>query len=234
MNPSGIPVFYGALDRETCLSEIRLIPGEIAISSKFEIVKPLMVFDLTVLNKIYSGLSMFDPNYFKQTSRLGFLKNFESMINRRVLPSDELLDYIPSQALVEYLSNHFSPPIDAIIYSSIQTNNNGKNIAVLNRAAKVRKSGYVFKEENTIGQYEESWATVYAIWERPSTGNLGSRESNQVETMNSNDKGEDVNDKWLQVVDGSLEVHEICGIKYKIHTDKVHILKEDEFGKTLF
>jgi len=234
MNPSGIPVFYGALERETCLSEIRLIPGEIAISAKFEIIKPLTVLDLTVLKKIYSKLSMFDPFYFNKKSRLEFLRNFESMINIPVLPGDEPLDYIPSQALVEYLSNHFSPRIDAIIYSSIQTNNKGKNIAILNHALKFEKSAKMFRGKDALGQYEESWITDYTIWEKSSTGNIGAGESNLAETRNNNDKGDGVNDKYLQIVNGSLEVHKILGINYKIHTDKIRIFKEDDLEEMPF
>ncbi len=49
MNPVGVSVFYGAFERKTCIAEIRIPVGEIAISGQFKLEKPITVLDLTVL-----------------------------------------------------------------------------------------------------------------------------------------------------------------------------------------
>ena len=77
MNPDGISVFYGALNRKTCLAELRLPVGSYAITGKFEVIGKLIVLDLTLLNKIYEYLSMFDTNYVSKLNRIQFLQNFK-------------------------------------------------------------------------------------------------------------------------------------------------------------
>lgn len=227
MNPTGISVFYGALERETCLAEIRLIPGEMAISGKFEIIKPLTALDLTALKKVYLNLSMFDPRYFQKKSKLKFLRNFESMINLPVLPDDEPLDYIPSQALVEYLSDHFNPRIDAIIYSSIQNDKQGKNIAILSPVLKAGYSEGKFGENNNSSKYEESWGDEYIIWVKSTPETICNRESKGIKVKTSKDNEKSVNTKSLQLVDESLNIHEILGIQYKFKTGRISILIDD-------
>jgi len=69
--------------------------------------------------------------------RLAFLQKFSAEISKPISPHKEPLDYMPTQAFAEYLSNYYEPKIDAVIYSSTQTNGKGKNIVFLNRANKV-------------------------------------------------------------------------------------------------
>ena len=121
MNPTGIPVFYGALDRQTCVSEIRLPVGGMALTAKFEIIRPLCALDLTVFQGIYERLSLFDPEFATKASRIEFLRVFERQIAKPILPADEPYDYIPTQAFAEYLANHYEPKIDAVIFSSAQS-----------------------------------------------------------------------------------------------------------------
>ncbi len=137
MNPTGIPVFYGASDRQTCVSEIRLPVGGMALTAKLEIIKPLHALDLTVLHGIYERLSMFDPEFETKASRIKFLREFEREIRKPILPADAPYDYIPTQAFAEYLSRHYEPGIDAVIFSSAQTEGEGKNIVILSHAAVV-------------------------------------------------------------------------------------------------
>ena len=40
MNAAGIPVFYGALDYDTCIAEIRPPVGSYVVTGKFELLKP--------------------------------------------------------------------------------------------------------------------------------------------------------------------------------------------------
>lgn len=137
MNPTGISVFYAAFERETCIAEIRLPVGEIAISGQFKLEKPLTIFDLTIFDKINPEKTMGDAYTSRRLEyksseisedRLEFLKTFSKEISKPVPPHNEALSYIPTQALVEYLAHHYERKIDAVAYASTQTNGKGKNI----------------------------------------------------------------------------------------------------------
>ena len=109
MNPAGIPVFYGAFDRDTCLSELRMTVGEMAVSGTFKVMKPLQALDLTVFHEIHDSLSFYDPEFRTKVSKIEFLSRFEDEINKPILTHEEALEYIPSQALFEYFSSHQLP-----------------------------------------------------------------------------------------------------------------------------
>jgi hypothetical protein len=138
MNPQGIPVFYGSMDKATCISEIRLPVGGNAVLAQFEILKPILVLDLTVFSKIYDIMSYFDPEFESKVSRLKFLREFDQRISEPVLANENEIDYVPTQAFAEYLADHYDKKIDAVIYSSSQMQGKStKNIVILPHAASV-------------------------------------------------------------------------------------------------
>ncbi len=223
MNPAGIPVFYGAFDRETCLSELRLPVGDIAVSGKFEIIKPLKVMDLSILHGIYKELSLFHPSFKNKTGHLEFLQRFDGEVSRPVLPGDELLEYIPTQALVEYLANHHESNIDGLIYSSAQTGGAGKNIVVFNNASHIEPIDHA---ENTNGprRFEEMWIpsdSIYSLFETDDEN-----KGDLIESAISND--EVVADPSLRFVVDSLKIHRITSVKHECGSDSISIrYKED-------
>jgi hypothetical protein len=152
MNPAGIPVFYGAMDQDTCIAEIRLPVGAMTLLAKFEIIRPLVVLDLTLFNRMYEKLSYFDPDFETKASRGKFLRRFTEKIAEPVQAGDKSLDYIPTQAFAEYLANKYDPKIDALIYASSQIPK-GKNIVILSHAASV--------EMATEEMYSESQPEVH-------------------------------------------------------------------------
>ncbi len=136
MNPVGVSVFYGAFEPKTCIAEIRVPVGEIAISGQFKLEKQITVLDLTVLNEIEEPRNpqFADDN---QLGLLHFLRRFSVEISRPIQSQNANLEYLPTQALSEYLAYHYQTKIDAIIYPSTQTNGKGKNIVILNHASKL-------------------------------------------------------------------------------------------------
>ncbi|MBE91147.1 MAG: hypothetical protein CMM76_17100 [Rhodospirillaceae bacterium] len=141
MNPLGVSIFYGAFDKDTCIAELRPAVGERIICGTFKLNRPLKVFDFTVLNKVYSELSMFDPEYAEKLSQLEFLRNFESIISKAFLPSQSDLEYLPLQAMTEYLSRYVDGGVDGIIYPSAQTAGATKNIVVFKNSNRVKVEG---------------------------------------------------------------------------------------------
>ena len=51
------------------------------------------------------------------------------------MPSDETFDYLPTQAIAEYLATKVNPRIDGIIFSSSQTGGEGRNVVLFNHAS---------------------------------------------------------------------------------------------------
>ena len=137
MNASGIPVFYGAMERDTCIAEIRAPVGSQVVGAKFELLRPVKLLDLDVLMEIYVEVSHFDPDYFTHTGRAAFLRSLAHEICRPVMPQDEASEYLPSQAVAEYLANKLDTPLDGIIFHSSQTGGGGRNVVLFNHACGV-------------------------------------------------------------------------------------------------
>lgn len=143
MNANGISIFYGAFDSETCLAEVRLAVGEIAVVAAFSSSEALKVFDATKLDHLSNNLSYFASDYLMRSSQIVFLSEFQQVISRPVMPSTESLDYLPTQAMTEYLATFKG--VDAILFSSSQTS--GKNAAVLVSKIKLDSRGDFVKYE---------------------------------------------------------------------------------------
>jgi len=118
MNAQGISVFYGALSKETALAEIRPSVGSIVAVASFSIDRQLQLLDLSRLGEEPYG-SIFDPDYGDRVSRLGFLEGFHHLIARPIQPHHEPLEYLPTQAVAEYVANILN--FDGILYASSQT-----------------------------------------------------------------------------------------------------------------
>ena len=55
MNAQGIPVFYGAMEESTCVSEVRPPVGSYVVLAKFELLRPMRLLDLLTLKDVYVG-----------------------------------------------------------------------------------------------------------------------------------------------------------------------------------
>ena len=140
MNAEGIPVFYGAMEEETCVSEIRPPVGSLVILGRFEILTPIRILDLSAISIVYSGISHFDVNYSEVRSRERFLKELVEEIGRPIMPHEETREYLCSQIVAEYLANRFDGGLDGIIFRSAQRGGTGNNVVLFNHASRVKRS----------------------------------------------------------------------------------------------
>lgn len=143
MNPAGIGCFYGAYELSTCVAELRPIVGSVVIGAKFDLTRPIYVLDTTRFEAPMRPLSVFSKDYLKRVEQWSFMNTFAREIARPISPSDEHLDYIPTQAVAEYFLHHHSfkrdglpAKIEGIIFQSAQLPPN-KNIVLLGDAALV-------------------------------------------------------------------------------------------------
>jgi hypothetical protein len=137
MNAAGISVFYGAMETDTCIAEARAPVGSYVVLGRFEIIKPIRVLDLDVLTKVVTGRSWFHPEFTTRSNRAAFLRRLTAEISRPIMPRDEEFEYLPTQAVSEYLASCVEPPLDGIIFHSAQTAGEGRNVVLFNRAAHV-------------------------------------------------------------------------------------------------
>lgn len=130
MNPAGVPVFYGAFDRETCIAELRPPVDGRVISAEFKLSKEIRILDFKALEEAYDqkNISYFDPDYRLKIERREFLLSIHSIIRHPVVPDQEH-EYLKTQVVAEYLSTQHNPPIDGVVFSSAQ-NPDGLNIVL--------------------------------------------------------------------------------------------------------
>ena len=119
MNADGISLFYGALDWQTCLAEIRPALQVEAGTIIVETTQPLRVLDLTESKSARKPLSYFQSDYMQQATRFAFLRQLGNLISRPVIPGHEA-EYLITQAMTEYLAYEHSNPFDGLFFPSAQ------------------------------------------------------------------------------------------------------------------
>lgn len=146
MNAAGVAAFYGAFDLETCIAEIRPAVGATIVGAAFELIRPVVVLDLTRFANPIQARSRFSPVYEARSLQWGFMQSFVFEISKPILPDDVVLDYIPSQAVSEFIHRVLQVKVDgqlcavdAVIFPSAQ-HPEGKNIVLFGDAALVRGS----------------------------------------------------------------------------------------------
>ena len=152
MNAEGIPVFYGALDEDTCVAEVRAPVGSYVVVAKFEVLRPLRLLDFDSLTKIYVERSHFDPTYASHIGHASFLRRLVREMSRPVMPEDEAFEYLVTQAVAEYLAHKVEPRLDGIIFRSSQTDGTGRNIVLFNHACGVEPYDLPKKAELTFSR----------------------------------------------------------------------------------
>ena len=147
MNPPGVAVFYGAFSEKVAIAEKRPPVGALVAIGTFSLLRSIKLLDLTVLKFIYHQESVFSPKYDYLRNKVAFFERLHGIISRPVLPGDELLEYLPTQAMAAYVANVMG--LDGVIYTSIQTGvDSGEveqpdrsccNIVLLGEAARVAR-----------------------------------------------------------------------------------------------
>ncbi|GLK68915.1 hypothetical protein GCM10008179_25530 [Hansschlegelia plantiphila] len=171
MNPSGITAFYGAFELETCIAELRPTVGSFVVGARFDIIEPLWVLDTTRFAEPFNEPNVFSKDHVKRTAQWRFMQRFMHEIAQPISANDEHLDYIPTQAVAEYLLNHHEfhlggqeRRIEAIIYSSAQ-HPEGRNIVLLGDACLVEPiEAKPAKPDPFIGPFDDIVSSLPGRW----------------------------------------------------------------------
>lgn len=133
MNPRGVSLFYGASREDIAVSEVRPSVGSFVVVGQFRPTHKLKLLDLPSLEKNLPDVpqSIFAEDFHRIVARRGFFRQFHSNIIQPVQPAHEALEYIPTQAVAEFVIHTLR--FHGIVYSPVQNgigNPTGVNFAI--------------------------------------------------------------------------------------------------------
>lgn len=170
MSARGVSVFYGAFDATTAIAEVRPPIGSYVVLASFEIVRPIRLLDLEGLRGVWNQGSYFDPELRSRRERLHYLRGLSRRIARPVVPSEEDLEYVATQAVCDYLGNLSSLQLDGIVYPSVQRGGASRNVVLFHKSARVMPSPDPADIQVTVqysGRDEDDPGTFFVERQRP-------------------------------------------------------------------
>jgi hypothetical protein len=153
MNAGDIAVFYAATDPKVALAEVRPPVGSKVLIGRFEVIRPLRLLDLQALEFLDDEKgSFFDEDYVRRLRRGEFLRGLSWLVSKPVMPDDQPRDYLPTQAVADFLATAVDLPLDGMIYRSVQFGGrrrshprpifggirDGRNVVLFHHAARVQ------------------------------------------------------------------------------------------------
>lgn len=229
MNAAGIAVFYGALDAETCLAEVRPPVGASVVMAKFELLRDVQLLDLQALEKATHQVSCFDPGFVTLRRKTLFLRTLSSRCSAPVLPGGEEFDYLLTQAVCEYLASAVEPRLDGIAFRSAQRGGVGTNVTLFPRASLVENfnhpNGTKIKASYNSGLPDDCDQSIDISIELPEMpiGRRGEFDDDDLDPAevvyigppDSDGLRELGRQPTLRLLVDALEVIEICGVSYE-------------------
>jgi hypothetical protein len=245
MNAHGISVFYGANDPKVAIAEVRPPVGSKVAVARFEIVRSLRLLDLRALNAACIKGSIFDPQYADRLEHAAFLSLLCQHITKPVMPDDAALDYLPTQAVADFLATEAEILLDGIIFPSVQFGDDELNVALFNKAARVEMMDIPSGTEisTRTGQNgEDGWEVEYSVIEQVPPPKDASDEEitadywlNMSALFNAEDLPLDYDDRAvsLRIMLDTVEVHIVQPMKFPIpteaHSVRRHRLEKREY-----
>ncbi|MFK3844411.1 RES domain-containing protein [Stenotrophomonas sp. NPDC078853] len=162
MNVAGVSVFYGATTASIALAEVRPPVGSKVLSGEFEITRELRLLDLDELSMVDTGtdMSLFDPSALEQIARCHFLSDLTNRVTMPVMPEDEGMGYIVTQAIADYLATNKDLNLDGIYFKSAQVpahghQSQGRNVVLFHKSSRVARAESIYREGMTAYLMEE-------------------------------------------------------------------------------
>lgn len=155
MNASGISVFYGATEPGIAVAEVRPPVGSQVVVARFSLIRSLNLLDLTALSDNYPEGSIFDESYAGSLEKAMFLRNLSSRLTKPIMPDDAIFEYLPTQAISDFLASCRRPKVDGIIFKSSQKNDAGVNVVLFNKASRVK--GIALPEGTKVSASTVDW-----------------------------------------------------------------------------
>lgn len=234
MNARGIAVFYGADEEETALAEVRPPVGAKVAIARFKLKRLVKLLDLKSFAQTLETGSVFDPSFARRKERALFLERLVKRMTMPVMPSDEALDYLPTQAIADFLASLTDPEVDGILFPSVQVR--GKiNVVLFHKAARIAPISYPKGTKLSLDtgsfngeEYERELTVVEAVpavekeEPKPQPTIFGNVNLGSLPSLAWDEEPDpDPRPVTLEVELDTLEVREVTGVKYETVKEKV-------------
>jgi hypothetical protein len=239
MNAAGISVFYGATKPAVALAEVRPPVGSKVLVGCFKIIRPLQLLDLVAMTDISDEHgSLFDDAHRHRLKQAEFLRGLSLRLSRAVMPDDQVLDYLPTQAIADFLAAKKTPRLDGIIYPSVQAEHETPpaergllgirrpgtarlgagyqcNVALFQKAARVRRLDKG-RDVSVAGDWDSYLGDFSDTAQRCDV-----KYTVRVTDAEDRSAPEDESDRGASLKYSSLEVHCIEGVSFKGQSSSV-------------
>lgn len=229
MNAAGVSVFYGSIDEETAIAEVRPPVGCMVATAAFDIIRTLELLDLRALENATGRVSVFSPDYKDVMEKSAFLSELSYKITQPVMPGDEALEYLPTQAVADYLASRTNITFDGIIFPSVQVTGKDKtNVVLFNKSSRVQNLKLPMGAEVEVydrDYFENEEYVSYRVVERLLKNSANANNS----VTHSADP--DVRTPALSMDKDSIKVHFIQGVAFtkQSHTVIQEKLEMDDY-----
>jgi len=225
MNAHGISVFYGANNPDVAIAEVRPPVGSHVAVARFDIIRPLRLFDLAALLAVTEPGSVFDPEWITRLERATFLRSLSQRIAKPVMPDDEALEYLSTQAIADFLATENEPLLDGIVFPSVQTTGDSLNVVLFHKAARVEamdipEGTELDADKSQMSDDQDDFE--YTVWE-----NVPSKKPS---------RKRDEEDRWLDVAKFAeserhaydMDIRDVT-LRIDLQSVKVHIVQSSQF-----
>lgn len=237
MNAQGISVFYGATKADVAIAEVRPPVGSRVVVARFDITRRLRLLDLTAANDVHEEGSIFDPSFKERLHRAEFLRSLGRRMARPVMPDDEGIDYLPTQAVADFLATANDPRLDGIIFPSAQVEK-GYNVVLFHESARVAEDAFPKGTEiaaSTGDNSEDGWEVHYSVSETvppPEAPKADDKDEGFLGTLLHHspppDPDDDYRQETLRLVTDSVEVHHVTWVKVNTEPHSVHRYRSEK------
>ncbi|NDI85477.1 RES domain-containing protein [Undibacterium crateris] len=228
MNAQGISVFYGATKVNVAIAEVRPPVGSRVVAARFDITRELRLLDLTAANDVHEEGSIFDPSFKERLHRAEFLRSLGLRMARPVMPDDEGIDYLPTQAVADFLATANDPRLDGIIFPSAQVEK-GCNVVLFHESARVAEETIPEGTEikvSTGHDSEDGWEVDYSVTETvplPEAPRPDDKDDGFLGTfLHFIRPLDDDRQETLRLLTTSVEVHHVTLVKVSTESHSVH------------
>jgi hypothetical protein len=193
----------------------------------------LRLLDLTALGAVVVRGSIFDPKFSSQLERAMFLRTLSRQIIKPVMPDDEAFDYLPTQAVADFLAAGSVTKLDGILFPSVQAGDEDLNVVLFHKAARVAALDIPegTKLEASTGHWDdEDWEADFTVYEEiPPKKAPASDESKEKSFLDTTLLVGKLLDRWdgdnreaaLRIDIASIHVHEVQQVEFKTNPFKV-------------
>lgn len=228
MNAGGVSVFYDATDARVALSEVRPPGGSRVVVARFRLIRPIKLLDVEALRSVLVRGSFFDPSFLDRLEHAKFLEHLSHRITAPVMPSDEPLSFLATQAIADYLATRVS--LDGIIYPSAQKKAGKRNVALFHHAARVQALEFPEGTElgaNLFSSTDEGPEIDYWVWEEvpppaaSATGSDSDKFPHPILKPSPWPTDYDAREPTLQIETTELKVHHVQSVNVTTESHSV-------------